>query len=113
MKIQIFLIALFLMPILTFSQQSEEKNNVIKKESTEKVIKRVDLNQIQVQQSGSQQMIKPCNEEERIAKGIPDDFPRCLNSGNQRQDEDNYYKAQQIWITNNPDRFKKIKNNSL
>jgi hypothetical protein len=113
MKIQIFLIALFLMPILTYSQQNEEKSNVLKKETSVKTVKRADLNQLQNQNTNPSQMIKPCSEAERISNGIPDDFPRCLNTGNKRQDEDNYYKAQEVWIKNNPERFKKIKNTSL
>lgn len=113
MKIQIFLIALFLMPILTYSQQNDEKSNVLKKEASVKTVKRADLNDDQKQSASCKQMIKPCSEAERISNGIPDDFPRCLNTGNKRQDEDNYYKAQEVWINNNPERFKKIKNTSL
>jgi hypothetical protein len=113
MKIKTLLMALLLMPFFGFSQQIEEKNTTLKKENSEKVIRKVDLNQIQIEQTGSQKMIKPCSENERTMYSIPDDFPRIINTGNQRKDEDDYYKAQEVWIKNNPERFKKIKNTSL
>ena len=113
MKIKIFLFAFFLMPFLTFSQQLEKEYLNSKKEIKQKVVKHVDLSQVIVNQTTPKQMIKPLTESERISFGVPEDFPRCQNSGNKRKDEDDYYKAQQIWIKNNPDRFGKIKANSL
>ena len=53
--------------------------------------------------------IKKCSNSYAFSPSLQQVF----SDGNQRKDEDDYYKAQQIWIKNNPERFKKIKNNSL
>lgn len=111
MKTRFFILSFFLFPFIVFSQQSEKKENIQKKETYNSEVKQLVLTQEQQVIAG--QMIKPCTEDERILLGIPEDFPRCLNTGNKRQDEDNYYKAQGVWIKNNPERFKKIKNTSL
>ena len=109
----LIVLALFLSPLISLSQQLSEKELLLKKESNKSTVRKVDLNQIQIQSTDSKQMIKPFTENESIELGIPEDFPRCQNTGNKRLDEDNYYKAQEIWIKNNPDRFNKIKNNSF
>lgn len=111
MKTRFLILSFFLFPFIVFSQQSEKKDNIQKKETYNTDVKKLVLTQDQ--QMGATQMIKPSSENERMLLGIPDDFPRCLNTGNKRQDEDIYYKAQEVWIKNNPERFKKIKNTSL
>jgi len=41
------------------------------------------------------------------------DFPVYIDTGNEKQDEENYENRKQEWIKNNPERFKKIKHLSL
>lgn len=53
------------------------------------------------------------SEEYRQKNNIPDDFPRYINTGNEKQDEELYFNAKQEWIKNNPERFEKIKHLAL
>lgn len=44
---------------------------------------------------------------------VPADFPKYIDTGNPKQDADNYYLAKQAWIKNHPESFQKIKHLSL
>ncbi len=52
-------------------------------------------------------------EQYRKENNVPEDFPRFIDTGNPKKDLDNYYKAKQEWIKNNPERFEKIKHLNL
>lgn len=103
------MLALFVLPFLAFSQQTGIKNPGKKKEIKVGVIK----NTYKTQQVHTQRPAYKYSEEYRIANGIPDDFPRYINTGNPKPDADNYYMAKQLWIKNNPSRFEKLKDVAL
>ena len=109
MKLRILLMACFLVPFVVFSQQNSGKDPVKKGATKVGVIK----NSYQTQQTHSQRPNYKYSDEYRVANGIPDDFPRFVNTGNSKQDYNNYYLAKQLWINNNPTRFEKIKHLSL
>jgi nitrate/TMAO reductase-like tetraheme cytochrome c subunit len=52
-------------------------------------------------------------EQYRKENNVPEDFPRFIDTGNPKNDLDNYYKAKQEWIKNNPEKFEKIKHLNL
>jgi hypothetical protein len=105
MKIQLFILAFFIMPFLAFSQQIITTNPGVKKATKVGVVKKT----INTNKAHSQRPTYQYTEEYRIANGVPDDFPRFKNTGNPKQDADNYHQAKQLWIKNNPEKFEKIK----
>lgn len=108
MKLRILTLALIFVPFFAFSQLAIDNNKTLKKESQQSAVKsNIKHSDTQIS-TGSKPLIKPCSEEDRIKFGIPEDFPRMINTGNPRKDEDDYYKAQQIWIKNNPKQFEQI-----
>lgn len=109
MKIQILIVVLAILPFLGFSQQSNVKIPGAKKETKVVVIKK-DHKNLQVHNQRPNYFY---TEEYRIANGIPNDFPRYIETGNPKLDGENYYEAKQAWIKSNPDRFEKIKHLSL
>ena len=103
---KILFLILFLLPFVAFSQQTELKKQ--KKQIQVGVIKKSTLPQTKLQQS----TYKYTNEY-RTANGVPEDFPHFINTGNPKQDAENYHQAKQLWIKKNPARFEKIKHLAL
>ncbi len=44
---------------------------------------------------------------------IPVSFPKYIDTGDPKHDEENYYQAKQLWIKEHPEEFEKIKHLNL
>lgn len=107
---KVLTIALILMlPLLSFSQKTVNKETNNKSESTAIVVKK----QIQPLVVHSERPTYIYSDEYRNSNGVPEDFPKFVNTGNSKLDADTYYYAKQLWIKNNPERFEKIKHLAL
>ena len=109
MKIQILILALFIMPFFAFSQQIGNKNPGKKQLTNTVVVKK----QIHTQPTLVAESETVNIEVYRKANNVPDDFPRYKDTGNSKLDVTKYHDAKQEWIKNNPVRFEKIKHLAL
>lgn len=110
MKIQILILALFIMPFIAFTQQAEtikyKKNQETELNKQSSSLQRVD------QKKGHSIDLKALSnlmtESFRRSNNIPEDFPRLKNTGDQKSDDNIYYDEMRQWIELNPERFDKI-----
>lgn len=100
---------ILLLPLLSFSQQTD--NKALSKKNKTAVV--VEKKQINSQAIHNEQLIDIYSDEYRNANGVPEDFPRYKDTGNPKLDKANYHDAKQLWIKNNPERFEKIKQLAL
>jgi len=108
MKILIF-VTVFMLPLLSFSQQTVNKEPNKKSKSTAIVVNK----QIKPLVIHSERPTYIYSDEYRNANGVPEDFPKYINTGNSKTDTAHYYQQKQLWIKNNPERFEKIKHLAL
>lgn len=113
MKILI-LVLIFMLPFLSFSQQTVNKEPINKSLSTSVAVKK-QINPIAIgsQTVPNEQKIDIYSDEYRNSNGVPIDFPHYIDNGNPKLDKANYHDAKQEWIKNNPERFEKIKHLAL
>lgn len=97
------------MPFVAFSQQTDSKKQVQKKQTTISV----ENKQLQAEPTPVSESKAIDLELYRKTNNVPDDFPRYQDTGNPKIDESNYHDAKQEWIKNNPARFEKIKHLAL
>lgn len=47
-------------------------------------------------------------ENSSVRPELPNDFPKFVNTGNPKKDQEDYKIAKQNWIANNPERYKAL-----
>ena len=102
-------VTILMLPFLSFSQQTD--NKVLNKKN--KVIAVAVKKQVNPQAIHNECPTYIYSDEYRNANGVPEDFPKYINTGNSKTDAAHYYQQKQLWIKNNPERFEKIKHLAL
>jgi len=101
--------SMLILPCIVFSQHTDNKDSGNKTKSKIVVVKKP----IKTQSVNLSRYTYKYSSEYRIDNGVPDDFPKYIDTGNHKIDAANYYNAKQQWIRNNPEGFEKIKHLAL